>query len=369
MGEFRLLIPPENLNVPIIEEFSNSKKALLMLRIKFPMFLHKDHVKLHVEARENRFRQTFEDHLTNLVRRLREPDLISRIEPRRGVWCNLKPVETAYFFRALTRFSLRELFKILIELKPVENNIMYVAGADISKYGEDRRSRLLASILEFERRITSKRARRKLNEIKRRILREMDATSLIEAVQKIPEEKLGEYEDTIEFLYISRGINDNPISKAKPKKQIKFKLWERDLEDLFTGHYSGTCIALDERPVMPLYLKDPYTEFFRIIVNNRRIGHVKMFHCKDEDGENVVHIDFIGLSGGRFKPLHEEIKRYALTACIKYARLKGFRRVYIAKDIIPDLNGKPVRNKLIKKGLDIYSQYLNSEKFLVWERE
>lgn len=368
MGNFKILIPSKNLDISVIEGFDN-KGASAILKIKFPTFFNKEHIKLEAEFYEKNFEQIFESRLADLRSRLRKPDIISQTEFRKGIWCDLKPIEVTYFLKALGRFSLKEFFKILVELKPVKNNIAYIAGINISKYGDDRRQRLLKSMLEFERSIASKRAMRKLREVKGRMLKETDATSLIEAVQKIQEEKLKEYEDIIEFLYISRGVNDNLISKAKPKKQIKFKLWERDLEDLFTGHYSGTCIALDERPVMPLYLKDPHTEFFRIIVNERRIGHVKMFHCKDEDGENVLHIDFIGLSGGRFKPLHEEIKKYAVTACIKYAQSKGFKRVYIAKDIIPNLNGKLMRNKLVKEGLDVYSQYLNSEKFLVWERE
>jgi hypothetical protein len=196
----------------------------------------------------------------------------------------------------------------------------------------------------------------------------VNARSTEEAVQKMNEDKLKECERELELLYISRGVKDNPISVAKPRKRIEFKLWERDLEDLFTGNYSGTCIALDERDVMPSYLNDPYTEFFRILVNGRRIGHVKMFQCIDSDGENVMHIDYIGLSGGRFEPLHSMIKRYAVNACIRLAQLKGLKRVYVAKEIVPDLDGRLLRNKLVKKGNDIYSQYLEAPKFLIWEK-
>ena len=367
MGNFKLLVPLEDVNAPVIEEISNSEEPLVTLQIKFPTFFRRDHAKLRARLYEAGLKRIFEDRLNDLTDDLKDPNIYCKIEPRKGRWCDLKPVEVSYLLRALTKYSLKEFFEILSELRPVRNNIVYSAGVDIPKYGEDRRRRLLSSILEFERRFTSKRAKRKLREIKAKILKETDASSLAEAVQKIQEEKLKEYEDAVEFLYISRGINDNPISKAKPKRHIKFKLWERDLEDLFTGHYSGTCIALHERRVMPLYLKDPYTEFFRIIVNKRRIGHVKFFHCRDEDGENVIHVDYIGLSGGRFKSLHDEIKRYAVTACIKYAQIMGLKKVYVAQKIIPDLKSRKVSNRLRKKGLDVYSQYLNSAKFLVWE--
>lgn len=365
-GRFKLLVSSRNPDVPLIEEV-NSQQAWMTLQIKFPALFNKDCVKLRADFSETNFKRSCEDYWVDFMEEFKECNLLHPIEPKRGNWCDLKPIEASYLFKAIGNYSLRGLFKILTEMSPVRNNFEYLAGVDIPRYKEDRKRKLLSSIVEFEKRFASKRARRKLRKLKNRILNQGETGSLTEVVEKTEEKKLREYERDVEFLYISRGARDNPISESKPKKQIKFKLWERDLADLFTGNYSGTCIALDERKVMPLYLQDPYTEFFRILVNERRMGHVKMFYCLDEDGENVLHIDYIGLSGGRFESLQDEIKMYAITASIRFAQMMNLKRVYVAREIILRLDTHPVRNRLVKKGPDVYSQYLDAAKFLVWE--
>lgn len=156
---------------------------------------------------------------------------------------------------------------------------------------------------------------------------------------------------------------------ALGRNVIAFKLWERDITDLFTGNYSGTCIALHARKVMHEYLRDPGTDFLRIYLNGRRIGHVKIFHCVDEDGRPCLHVDYIGVAGGKYKHLHERIKREAVASAIKFAISRGYDKVYVAKEAAPAMGHKVVENRLHKLGMRVYSQYLSSEKYMVLLRQ
>ncbi|RLE64384.1 MAG: hypothetical protein DRN53_00940 [Thermoprotei archaeon] len=280
-------------------------------------------------------------------------------------WSELSKRQVEFLMRSLRNYSLEEIFLVIFSLRPSKNEFELRAGLDVFKYGHDLVEEILEVTNRFRKRARSERLRNAIvrfeSEIKKYRSRlwfaDLDKdlmVKILDCIRRLSEWARVDKEELKSML---------PI----PSRRITIRLWKRSLDDLFMGFYAGTCIALDERKVMHEYIFDPYTLFFRIYVNTRPIGHIKVFICKDEDSEVVLHIDYIGLSRGKYERLHNDLKLYSLSAIVKYAMLKNYRRVYVAKDVIPILQAKLVRNSLVKLGKQVYSQYLDKDKFLIWD--
>lgn len=281
----------------------------------------------------------------------------------------LKAKERKFLLKASEVAPLDQIYNVFKTVNPRPNEFILLAGEDIYEYGKDPRKVALEALADIESKFIARKTKIKINKLKKLIKTLGNAEDPIKAIENMKWNNLRAILKELNDFYIRHGVRNNPITKFMPRRLIEFKLWERDYEDVFMGDYSGTCIALKNRGLseMPKYLMDEYTEFFRILVNKKRIGHVKMFKCIDEDGLEVLHIDYIGISGGKYTELHEELKKYALSAAIELARREGLARVYVAKEIIGKLSAPLVNNRLRKKGINVYSQYLDAPKYLIWE--
>ena len=283
----------------------------------------------------------------------------------RGPWSELSNRQVKFLVRSLRNYSLEELFSIIVSLKPSRSEFELRAGLDVFKYGQDVVGELLVTLNKLKSEARSEKLRRAILNVETEIRRNKDKLWFVNPDRDFVRGILNRVKHLSEWARVDK--EEFRKSMPIPSKRIVIKLWERSLDDLFVGFYAGTCIALDERKVMHEYIFDPYTLFFRIYVNERPIGHAKVFICKDEGGKEVLYIDYIGLSGGKYERLHEALKLYSLSAVVKYAVLKGYKRVYVAKDIVPALRAKLVKNKLVKLGKRVYSQYLDKDKFLIWD--
>lgn len=286
-----------------------------------------------------------------------------------GPWSKLNDRQTKFLVKSLRNYSLEELFLIITSLKPSRSEFELRGGLDVFKYGQDVVRELLVVLDKLKGKAKSDRLRRAIRDVETKIMRNRSKFWCVNPDKDFVKGIL----KRVEYLSEWARVDKEEFKKSLPipSKRVIIKLWERSLDDIFIGFYAGTCIALDERKVMHEYIFDPYTLFFRIYVNERPIGHTKVFICKDEDGEEVLHIDYIGLSGGKYERLHEVLKLYSLSAVVRYAMLKGYNRVYVARDLIPTLRTKNklvklVKNKLTKLGKQVYSQHLDKDKFLIW---
>lgn len=280
-------------------------------------------------------------------------------------WNEVSEKKARFLVKSLRNYSLEELYSIISSLKPTRSELELRAGLDIFEYGQDVAERFLITLNQLKSRAKGQRLVRAIENVEALVMNNRNKLGFATPDEKFVRELL----DNIRYLSEWARVDKEELRKMLPipSKKIIIRLWERSLDDLFIGFYAKTCIALDERKVMHEYIFDPYTLFFRIYVNEKPVGHAKVFVCKDEDGEKVLHIDYIGLSKGKYRQLHDCLKLHSLSAVIRYAMLKGYRRVYVAREIIPTLNAKSIRNKLTKLGKQVYSQYLCEDKFLVWE--
>ena len=281
----------------------------------------------------------------------------------RGPWRGLNGRQVGFLVRSLRNYSLEELYSIFASLNPSRSDFELRAGLDIFEYGRDVAEFFLSVLGRFKGRAVCGRLGRAVSEVEAAVLGSRDKLNPI-----LPDRGFVEWLlESIEHLSEWARIDRSELRRMLPflDRSVVIRLWERSMDDLFMGFYAGTCIALDDRKVMHEYIFDPYTIFFRIYVNEKPIGHVKVFICRDEDGEVVLHIDYIGLAGGKYRRLHDALKLYSLSAVVRYAMSKGYRRVYVARDIV-QLPLKPVENRLAKLGRHVYSQYLDSDKFLIW---
>lgn len=311
--------------------------------------------------------------LESIVRRIENTDIfrLVTIELRKVNPYGLSKKEKTFLIRSARTLFLEELFSLLDEVRPRRNDVRFVAGVDLFPYGVDVREVIKSALRYAEEISVGRKTKLSLERLRGFLMRLGGHEEINAAIDNIDEGELAKALDEIEEFFLRRGIKDNPISGLRPRKEIVFKLWERDYSDVFMGHYSGTCLALDSRgkEEMPKYLRDEYTEFLRVIVNGRRIGHVKLFECIDEDGSDVFYVDYIALSGGKYRELHEDLKAYALSAAIKLTQIKGLRRTYVAKSTIGDLKAPLLKRRLRKKGMMVYMQYLDEPKYLIWDSD
>ncbi|RLF03680.1 MAG: hypothetical protein DRK00_08455 [Thermoprotei archaeon] len=316
-------------------------EGALSLRIIFPLFRRR----IVVESGDLDVRE--------LADALVEERIVGRPSISPGRWGLLDDRHLRYLSRAFVNYSLEELTEIVEAIRPSGGGLVLRAGVNLFPYGVDVRrwlAEFATSLLE------RRRVPRSVQGLVRHALERLEG-----------EFRADEVAGVLREACYRLGVDPRPLEEVVPRRRIRFELWRRDLSDLFMGHYAGTCIALNARKVMHGYMFDPYTEFFRIYVGSRRVGHVKMFICRDRDGRLVLHVDYIGLSGGKFRKYHELLRRLSISAAVEYARRRGLDRVYAAKEVAPKLGCRLVKNELRKLGRAVYSQFLSGEKYLVWE--
>jgi hypothetical protein len=107
---------------------------------------------------------------------------------------------------------------------------------------------------------------------------------------------------------------------------------------------------------------------FYIIRKNRPIGHIKVFAGKFE-GEPAAHIDYIAISGGRYRDEHDYIKEFGISAVREHVRRAGCNKLSIPRRFVSSFRGRLIYHfstePLHKIGLDVYEQYLNSPKVVM----
>ena len=288
------------------------------------------------------------------------------VEVGRGPWAGLNERQVSLLVRGLRNYSLEELYWVMVAPKPKAGRFEVRAGLDVLRYGEDLASELLRVVEWLKSKARGRRASRALRELEAELLALRGRVSYLRPDPSLVSRLVRAVVRASELARVDR--RELAGLMPTPARDLVFRLWERSADDLLLGFYAGTCIALDGRRAMHEYILDPHTLFFRVYVNGRPIGHVKAFACRDEDGALVLHVDYIGLAGGKYRQLHEDIKLYSLSVVARYAEEAGYERVYVAKAVAPKVEARVVRSGLVKLGREVYAQHLGGEKLLVWER-
>mgnify|MGYP000716381805 CR=1 FL=1 len=345
----------------------------LMLKIAFKRRSNFSKVRISLLASHlrneitNNNEQLVIERVTEELRRISPFELLIKSTYKTDLY-ELSEKEKFFLVKSARRCFLDEIFQLLESVRPRKNNIRFTAGIDLFPYGIDLKRCIKLLVKDAERVAIGKKSKIKLNEIKNLIASLGNHEDLNIALKNLTEKDAVNILHLLKEFFLRRGLKSKALLDLTPKRNIVFKLWERDFSDVFMGDYSGTCLSLivRGREEMPKYLKDEYTEFLRILINNKRVGHVKLFECIDEDGYDVLYIDYIALPGGKYKKLHKELLLYALSASIKLAQIKGLERVYIAAPLVSDLNASIFKKKLKKKGINVYAQFLDAPKYLIW---
>ena len=348
--KYTVLIPRASLEEDVVE---HEPDYLIKLKVVYPWFT-KRRVRLILEY----------DPLLDLSGI--PESLIYALKRRRSLssdlWDALTNRQKIMLIKGTRCYPVQELYFILKRLdseRDEQGSLCFKAGRDVFRYGESVDQALRKTVVD----LTVRDLPGRLSLIARTAINKA-LKGLEWGVQSLVFEALEELED----VYLRIGVHDNPISRLKPLHgSLLYKLWGRTVEDLFIGNYSGTCISIEESRAIHEYIRDPYTHILVIEYNGRRIGHVKTFECLD-GGSRVLHVDFIGLASGRFRKIHEDAKLYGVSAAIGLAEKLGVEKVYVAKKALDglDLKAPLVRNRLVKIGAEVYSQFLDGDKYLVW---